>query len=79
MTPPEGGGPLEGAGEPNLPPDMQASLEAEDILGPVADTFRGIGKIKGQVFLGGDIWSQLESGRELNHDYYVGLQYNVGE
>ena len=29
--------------------------------------------------VGGSIWSQLDAANELNHDYYVGLQYKVGE
>ena len=29
--------------------------------------------------VGGNVWSQLDEANELNHDYYVGLQYNVGE
>lgn len=29
--------------------------------------------------VGGNVWSQLGSENELNTDYYLGLQYNVGE
>ena len=28
--------------------------------------------------VGGNIWSQLDAADELNHDYYIGLQYDVG-
>jgi len=28
---------------------------------------------------GGEVWSQLGPTDELNHDYYIGFQYNVGE
>ena len=55
MTPPEGGVPLEGSGGAEMAPGMTDEASAEDILGPVADTFRSIGKIKGQVFLVGEI------------------------
>jgi hypothetical protein len=29
--------------------------------------------------LGGEIWSQLDAANELNHDFYIGLQYNVSQ
>ena len=28
---------------------------------------------------GGEIWSQLESPDQLNHDFYIGIQYNMGK
>jgi hypothetical protein len=29
--------------------------------------------------VGGNIWSQLDSADELNHDYYIGLQYSISQ
>lgn len=29
--------------------------------------------------VGGSVWSQLDAASELNHDYYIGLQYDLGE
>jgi hypothetical protein len=29
--------------------------------------------------VGGEIWSQLDSADQLNRDFYVGVQYNLGE
>jgi hypothetical protein len=37
------------------------------------------GRVALLAALGGEIWSQLHSANKLNHDYYIGLQYNVGE
>ena len=31
------------------------------------------------VAVGSNVWSQLDTANQLKHDYYIGLQYNVGE
>jgi hypothetical protein len=52
------GGPVPPEGAENAPEDQSMPSmtgETEDILGPVADVFRGIAKIRGQVFLVGEI------------------------